>query len=244
VPNILNHSTLIPFTIGAILVGIITYFIVLNVDDFASTFNRHYRNARQKLILDMQENPSESWKERGNLFEDFKPIVDRQKPTEWFIPIYWIVSRKNYLKKKIFPSERWNQDDTTNAGSPDHIDKPGHSAKVSMHRLWQWMMGDRRSQRAEAEEDAEAQVHYPRTETNPSSSGSGQSRAGSHRAEGSLYSEFGGRASDFSQRVSVQSRSDNQAKAVIPNPGTEDSPRLTRSSDSNSSGSKEKPMGD
>jgi hypothetical protein len=71
----------------AIVVGIITYAIVLNMDFLNKKLNAYYHPRRQYLVNEMKKE-SGYWEKKGNRFERFQPTTDNQVPTEWWIPLY------------------------------------------------------------------------------------------------------------------------------------------------------------
>lgn len=90
IPNILDSNTTRSFIGTSIVVGVATYTVVLNLDTLASKVRKHYDAQKRKVIQQMQTEPQLDWRKLGERFEEFKPLMEKRVPSEWWICIFII----------------------------------------------------------------------------------------------------------------------------------------------------------
>ena len=71
-----------------IIVALVTYFIMFNINSLAQGFRRVYDDKKKYIILAMKKDHTEAWKQRGQRFEVFRPKHENPEPSEWYIPYY------------------------------------------------------------------------------------------------------------------------------------------------------------
>ena len=71
-----------------IIVALVTYFIMFNINSLAQGFSRVYDNKKRYIVRAMKRDRNEAWKQRGQKFEVFRPKHDSPEPSEWYIPFY------------------------------------------------------------------------------------------------------------------------------------------------------------
>ena len=71
-----------------ILVALVTYFVMFNINSLAQGFGRVYDVKKKRIVRAMKGDKSETWKQRGQRFEVFRPKHERPEPSEWYIPFY------------------------------------------------------------------------------------------------------------------------------------------------------------
>ena len=71
-----------------IIVALVTYFIMFNINSLAQGFDRVYENKKKYIVRAMKRDHTETWKQRGQRFEVFRPKHENPEPSEWFIPFY------------------------------------------------------------------------------------------------------------------------------------------------------------
>ncbi len=71
-----------------IIVALITYFIMFNINSLAQGFGRVYDNKKKRIVRAMKRDRDEGWKQRGQRFEVFRPKHESPEPSEWYIPFY------------------------------------------------------------------------------------------------------------------------------------------------------------
>ena len=71
-----------------IIVALVTYFIMFNINSLAQGFGRVYDNKKRYIVRAMKRDRNEAWKQRGQRFEVFRPKHDSPEPSEWYIPFY------------------------------------------------------------------------------------------------------------------------------------------------------------
>jgi hypothetical protein len=108
VPNIEDEATKIPFIITTILVGVVTYAIVFNMDHVQKNLRKFYV-PRMKSLVDQMQNEEDWWTQKGYEFEELKPSDEMKTPSEWWIPEYAI----RLLFQKILERLDANKPDTT-----------------------------------------------------------------------------------------------------------------------------------
>lgn len=120
--------------VTAIIVGIITYGIVFNLDLISNKIKKAYLPQREKLIAAMQGEKG-WWKGVGLRFEEFKPSSETKIPTEWWIPLYavrrilprWEIllrSKKAVNSASSLASEETQNDDGDSQRSWRHSSNP------------------------------------------------------------------------------------------------------------------------
>lgn len=71
-----------------IIVALITYFIMFNINSLAQGFGRVYDVKKKYIVSAMKRDRNEAWKQRGQRFEVFRPKHESPEPSEWYIPFY------------------------------------------------------------------------------------------------------------------------------------------------------------
>ena len=71
-----------------IIVALVTYFIMFNINSLAQGFGHVYDNKKRYIVRAMKRDRNEAWKQRGQRFEVFRPKHDSPEPSEWYIPLY------------------------------------------------------------------------------------------------------------------------------------------------------------
>ena len=71
-----------------IIVALVTYFIMFNINSLAQGFGHVYDNKKRYIVRAMKRDRNEGWKQRGQRFEVFRPKHDSPEPSEWYIPLY------------------------------------------------------------------------------------------------------------------------------------------------------------
>ena len=71
-----------------IIVALVTYFIMFNINSLAQGFGRVYDNKKKYIVQSMKRDHTEVWKQRAQRFEVFRPKHENPEPSEWYIPIY------------------------------------------------------------------------------------------------------------------------------------------------------------
>lgn len=71
-----------------IIVALVTYFIMFNINSLAQGFGRVYDNKKKCIVRAMKRDRNEAWKQRGQRFEVFRPKHESPEPSEWYIPFY------------------------------------------------------------------------------------------------------------------------------------------------------------
>lgn len=71
-----------------IIIALLTYFIMFNINSLATGFGRVYGNEKKNIVRAMKRDHNEAWKQRAQRFEVFRPRHESPKPSEWYIPFY------------------------------------------------------------------------------------------------------------------------------------------------------------
>ena len=71
-----------------IIVALVTYFIMFNINSLAHGFGRVYDDKKKYIVRAMKRDHTEAWKQRGQRFEVFRPKHENPEPSEWYIPYY------------------------------------------------------------------------------------------------------------------------------------------------------------
>ena len=71
-----------------IIVALVTYFIMFNINSLAQGFGHVYGNKKRYIVRAMKRDRNEAWKQRGQRFEVFRPKHDSPEPSEWYVPLY------------------------------------------------------------------------------------------------------------------------------------------------------------
>lgn len=56
-----------------IIVALVTYFIMFNINSLAQGFGQVYNNKKKYVVRAMKRDRNEAWKQRGQRFEVFRP---------------------------------------------------------------------------------------------------------------------------------------------------------------------------
>ena len=94
-----NPTTLIYV---AVIVGLVTYLIVFNLNLIVSSCARSYRRVKDRLVRKMRQDEHERWRQRGADFNVFRPVHEREKPTEWLLLLYalWLTYTSVWRRTK------------------------------------------------------------------------------------------------------------------------------------------------
>lgn len=71
-----------------IIVALLTYFIMFNINSLAQGFGQVYDIKKKNVVRAMKRDRKETWKLRGERFEVFRPKHEDPEPSEWYIPLY------------------------------------------------------------------------------------------------------------------------------------------------------------
>ena len=71
-----------------IIVALLTYFTMFNINSLAQGFGRIYDSKKKYIVRAMKRDRTEAWKQRGQRFEAFRPKHENPEPSEWYIPFY------------------------------------------------------------------------------------------------------------------------------------------------------------
>lgn len=71
-----------------IIVALVTYFIMFNINSLAQGFGRLYDDKKKYIVRAMKRDRNKAWKQRGQRFEVFRPKHESPEPSEWYIPFY------------------------------------------------------------------------------------------------------------------------------------------------------------
>ncbi len=71
-----------------IIVALVTYFIMFNINSLSHGFGRAYEVKKKHLVRAMKHDDNGAWKRRGQRFEVFRPKHENPQPSEWYIPLY------------------------------------------------------------------------------------------------------------------------------------------------------------
>ena len=71
-----------------IIVALVTYFVMFNINSLAQGFGRIYDSKKKYIVRAMKRDHNEAWKRRGRRFETFRPKHESPEPSEWYIPFY------------------------------------------------------------------------------------------------------------------------------------------------------------
>ena len=75
-----------------IIVALVTYFIMFNINSLAHGFGQVYDNKKKHIVRAMKRDHNETWKQRGQRFEVFRPKHESPEPSEWYIPFYALLN--------------------------------------------------------------------------------------------------------------------------------------------------------
>ena len=84
-----NPTTLIYV---CVIVGLVTYLIVFNLNLIVHTCAKTYRLYKDHLVQSMRQERNETWRRRSECYDVFRPVHERQKPTEWLL-LWYVVWR-------------------------------------------------------------------------------------------------------------------------------------------------------
>ncbi|KAL6720377.1 hypothetical protein ACLMJK_002298 [Lecanora helva] len=73
-----------------VIVGLVTYLIVFNLDFVARKFSRSYENFKVNTIRKMRREQNEAWRQLGRHYDFFRPTHDYEKPTDWYFLLYML----------------------------------------------------------------------------------------------------------------------------------------------------------
>ncbi|PMD13267.1 hypothetical protein NA56DRAFT_637974 [Hyaloscypha hepaticicola] len=152
IPNIQDKATKIPFVITAILVGVVTYAIVFNMDFITNKAKSWYFPRRENVVAEMRkEEQSELWRGVGQKFEQLQPQSKSQVPTEWWIPTFVTLqvfkrgawtwkqpSEKNQLVNQAKGETGKSSDASPERGSTSAAHNADGEKEVKSSRLMFW----------------------------------------------------------------------------------------------------------
>jgi hypothetical protein len=87
------------------LVGFGTYFIVFNLGTLANLFTKAYSKRKAHLIEQMKNDPTSSWRARGERFVIFQPRHESIQPSEWTIALFIVHRILLLFKRKTAPRD-------------------------------------------------------------------------------------------------------------------------------------------
>ena len=61
---------------------------MFNINSLAQGFGHVYNSKKRRIVRAMKRDRNESWKQRGQRFEVFRPKHENPEPSEWYIPLY------------------------------------------------------------------------------------------------------------------------------------------------------------
>ena len=71
-----------------IIVALVTYFIMFNINSLSDGFGRAYEVKKKHVVRAMKHDLNGAWQRRGQQFEVFRPKHENPEPSEWYIPLY------------------------------------------------------------------------------------------------------------------------------------------------------------
>ena len=74
--------------IAIIVVASTTYVTVLNINSLVHAISHIYDTRKSRVVKAMKSNRDETWKQRGQRFETFRPKHENPQPSEWYIILY------------------------------------------------------------------------------------------------------------------------------------------------------------
>ncbi|KAL1964567.1 hypothetical protein VTN77DRAFT_6864 [Rasamsonia byssochlamydoides] len=77
-----NYSTS-AFAITAVIIALITYLLVANLENAVSLLKSLYRLIKRPVIRRMTNDPEETWATKGKSFTSFRPDRANVEPSEW-----------------------------------------------------------------------------------------------------------------------------------------------------------------
>ena len=89
--SINNQFSQTSFVITIIIVAISTYLIMFNVNNFVRLCGSVYDARKKNIVRTMKVDTDENWKQRGRMFEVFRPKHEHPAPSRWYIPLYAIL---------------------------------------------------------------------------------------------------------------------------------------------------------
>jgi len=84
-----------------IIIGGVTYTLVLNLEHVAQSTYAYYKRLRNQVIKPMKEDTAEVWKDRAKEYEAFQFLPTDAKLSEWWVLWYIILWSFKALTRKI-----------------------------------------------------------------------------------------------------------------------------------------------
>jgi hypothetical protein len=129
--------------ITVILVGIGTYLVVFNLNNFVGLCSRFYDRRKRGIIKLMKEDEDSAWREQGKRFEGARPKKERHKPSEWMIVLFILhriakglrfkrrVEKKRMERKEINEAKKGPEEPWMDLTLPESLMKEGETSQVS-----------------------------------------------------------------------------------------------------------------
>lgn len=108
-----------------IIVALLTYFIMFNINSLAQGFGQVYDTKKKHVVRAMKTDRRNSWKQRGQRFEAFRPKHENPEPSEWYVPLYALMHpgavlglgrRATAMPSKIAPNDENLRHSTMSGG--------------------------------------------------------------------------------------------------------------------------------
>ena len=90
-----------------IIIGGVTYTLVLNLEHVAQSTNDCYNVLKKQVLKPMKKDTAKAWKDRAKKYEVFKPLSTNTKPSEWWVLWYIVFWPFNALKTQV--QKAWNR---------------------------------------------------------------------------------------------------------------------------------------
>lgn len=65
-----------------------TYVAMFNINTLVDTLSRIYDLKKRRIVKAMKTDRDETWKQRGQRFEVFRPKHENPQPSEWYVTLY------------------------------------------------------------------------------------------------------------------------------------------------------------
>lgn len=75
-----------------IVVALATYITMFNVNSLVYNFGRLYDIKKRRVVRAMKSDDNETWKQKGQRFEVFRPKHENPEPSEWYITLYALLN--------------------------------------------------------------------------------------------------------------------------------------------------------
>ncbi|XWX00580.1 hypothetical protein V2A60_008601 [Cordyceps javanica] len=116
IPNVSSASVKMPFIKVSVAVASITLLIALNAGSILALVISVYDWARSRIIKNMQDDDSKSWKNRGNELKVLHPRSNTR--SEWWLCCYALVMAWRWLRKELTTEAQAKKNDASNDDAP------------------------------------------------------------------------------------------------------------------------------